>query len=54
MNPRHNRLAYDASWPQAQRKTETLSAPAANDPLQPAGLFGPVRLRVGKVVRLPL
>ncbi|MEI8287952.1 MAG: glycosyl hydrolase [Verrucomicrobiota bacterium] len=48
-----NRLAYDAALPEAQRKTWTINAPAANSPLQPAGLIGPVVLRQGQVVKVP-
>ena len=40
----HNRLAYDAGLPEAERKTWTISAPGKNSPLQPSGLFGPVTL----------
>ena len=40
-----NRLAYDASLPEADRKTWTISGPAAGSPLRPSGLLGPVLLR---------
>ncbi|MEI7809233.1 MAG: glycosylhydrolase-like jelly roll fold domain-containing protein, partial [Verrucomicrobiota bacterium] len=48
-----NRLAYDASLPEAQRKTWTLKAPAGNSPLPPAGLMGQVVLHQGQVMKLP-
>ena len=48
-----NRLAYDASLPETKRKTWTIKAPASDVPLQPAGLIGPVVLRIGQVVDLP-
>ena len=41
---RHNRLAYDAGLPEAERKTWTLCRPSKDAPLQPSGLFGPVTL----------
>jgi hypothetical protein len=47
-----NRLAYDASLPEAQRKTWTINGPGKNATLQPAGLIGPVVLRQGQVVDL--
>ena len=40
-----NRLAYDASLPEAERKTWTISGPAAGSPLRPSGLLGPVVLK---------
>jgi len=43
-----NRLAYDAGRPEAERKTWTISGPGANAPLKPAGLLGPVTLRIGQ------
>jgi hypothetical protein len=48
-----NRLVFEESLPVAERKTWTHAAPPANTPLRPAGLIGPVRLRVGKVITLP-
>ena len=51
-NTWHNRLAYDASLPEAGRKTWTISAPKTNSPVKLAGLVGPVQVRVGKVVNL--
>ena len=47
-NTWHNRLAYDASLPAAERKTWTISAPKAAAPVKLAGLVGPVQVRVGK------
>jgi hypothetical protein len=47
-----NRLAYDAALPEAQRRTWTIRGPAANAPLEPAGLIGPVVLRIGRTVDL--
>ena len=47
-NTWRNRLAYDASLPEDQQKTWTTNAPPADAPLQDAGLFGPVTVRVGK------
>lgn len=40
----YNRLVYDASLPEAARKTWTLSGPAAGSPLHESGLLGPVKL----------
>lgn len=37
-----NRLVYDASLPEDQRKTWTINGPAAGSPLRPSGLLGPV------------
>ena len=51
-NTWHNRLAYDASLPEAGRKTWTISAPKTNAPVKLAGLLGPVQVRVGKMVDL--
>lgn len=49
----HNRLAYDAGLPEAERKTWTIAAPGKNSRLQPSGLFGPVRvIRHGEAVAL--
>jgi hypothetical protein len=48
-----NRLAYDASLPEAQRKTWTIRGPAADAPLEISGLAGPVRIHRGSVVELP-
>ena len=42
-----NRLAYDAGLPEAERKTWTIAGPAKGAAQQPAGLLGPVVLRVG-------
>lgn len=37
-----NRLVYDASLPEAQRKTWTISGPSKDAPLRDSGLLGPV------------
>jgi len=42
----HNRLAYDAGQPEAERKTWTISGPAKGSALLPAGLLGPVTVGV--------
>lgn len=47
-----NRLAYDASLPEAQRKTWTIKGPQAGTRLETAGLVGPVRIQIGRVVEL--
>ncbi len=39
-----NRLRYDASLPEAERKTWTLCGPSADDEPRPSGLLGPVTL----------
>ncbi|MDR2424564.1 MAG: hypothetical protein LBD59_07560, partial [Prevotellaceae bacterium] len=39
-----NRLVYDASLPEAERKTWTISAPSKDAPLRESGLLGPVRI----------
>ena len=38
----YNRLAYDASLPEAERKTWTIEGPKAGSPLLDSGLIGPV------------
>ena len=38
----YNRLAYDASLPEAMRKTWTIAGPAAGSELHDSGLLGPV------------
>ena len=43
-----NRLVYDASLPEAERKTWTISGPSANNDLRDSGLIGPVKLIFGK------
>ena len=40
-----NRLAFDASQPEADRKTWTIEGPKANAPLKEYGLLGPVTLK---------
>jgi len=51
-NTWRNRLAYDAARPEPQRKTWTVSGPGPV-PLIPAGLLGPVTLRVGQTLTAP-
>ncbi len=51
-NTWRNRLAYDSARPEAQRKTWVMSGPSPV-PLIPAGLLGPVNLRVGQIVTVP-
>jgi hypothetical protein len=43
-----NRLVYDASLPESERKTWTLEGPAADKPLRESGLMGPVKVIIGK------
>ena len=45
-----NRLAYDAGLDEKARKTWTISGPAKGRPLQPAGLLGPVAVRLGQIL----
>ena len=40
-----NRLSYDASLPEAERKTWTISGPSAGSQLKEYGLLGPVNLK---------
>ena len=40
-----NRLVYDASLPEADRKTWTISGPDAGSALKEYGLLGPVQLK---------
>lgn len=47
-----NRLLYDASLPEDQRKTWTISPPRENSSSQPAGLTGPVMLLQGEILPL--
>ena len=51
-NTWHNRLVYEASLKPNQRKTWTLAGPAGDDPLEPAGILGPVAICVGKVAKI--
>ena len=44
-----NRLAYDAGLEEPARKTWTISGPAKDSPLKPAGLLGPVVVRLGEI-----
>jgi hypothetical protein len=41
-----NRLVYDASQPEVQRKTWTFNGPNKDAPLRESGLLGPVELRI--------
>lgn len=41
----YNRLVYDASLPETERKTWTISGPPADAPLRESGLMGPVTVR---------
>jgi len=43
-----NRLAYDASLPEGQRKTWTINGPGKGSALRSSGLIGPVNLLVQK------
>lgn len=45
-----NRLAFDASLPEAERKTWTIRGPASGSPLETSGLTGPVTLQPGRLV----
>lgn len=45
-----NRLVYDAGQDEQHRKTWTISGPAKDRPPVPAGLLGPVVVRVGEVM----
>ena len=40
----YNRLAYDASKPESERKTWTIAGPAAGSQLHDSGLLGPVSI----------
>ncbi len=40
----YNRLVYDASLPEDQRRTWTIAGPKAGAPLHDSGLLGPVKL----------
>ena len=51
-NTWRNRLAYDSAQPEPERKTWTVNGPGAV-PLIPAGLLGPVNLRVGQILTVP-
>ena len=41
----HNRLVYDASLPEKERKSWVISGPKANAKLEESGLLGPVQLK---------
>jgi hypothetical protein len=45
-----NRLAYDAGLDEPARKTWTISGPVKGASLVPAGLLGPVAIRIGQVL----
>jgi len=45
-----NRLAYDASLPESQRRTWVINGPKAGSPLRPSGLLGPVEIIEKKAV----
>jgi hypothetical protein len=53
-NTWHNRLVYDADLEADQRKTWTISGPAKDEPLEPAGLVSPIRIEVGQLLPLRL
>lgn len=40
----YNRLVYDASLPEPERKTWTIAGPTAGSPLHDSGLLGPVTI----------
>ena len=46
-----NRLTYDAGLDEKARKTWTISGPAKGRPLLPAGLLGPVTVRLGQALK---
>ena len=46
----YNRLVYDAGLDEKARKTWTISGPAKGRALLPAGLLGPVTVRVGQTL----
>ena len=41
-----NRLVYDAAQPKEQRRTWVINGPAADAPLRPSGLLGPVEILI--------
>jgi hypothetical protein len=45
-----NRLAYDAGLDEKARKTWTINGPAKGSAPRPAGLLGPVIVRVGQIL----
>ena len=53
-NTWRNRLAYDATLAENERRTWTINAPPANAPLVPAGIIGPVLLRWGRTSPMPV
>jgi hypothetical protein len=52
-NTWRNRLAYDSSLPEDQRKTWTIAGPTADVRRENAGLKGPVILSVGSTIPIP-
>lgn len=46
----YNRLAYDAGLEEKARKSWTIGGPAKGSPLVPAGLLGPVTVRIGQTL----
>lgn len=48
----YNRLVYDASLPEHERKTWTIAGPQKNSALAPSGLLGPVVIRIGEALPL--
>ncbi|MBN1339477.1 MAG: hypothetical protein JXA03_09145 [Bacteroidales bacterium] len=51
-NTWHNRLIYDAGLPESMRKTWTYHSPQADAILEPAGLIGPVEVRLGRMIEI--
>ncbi len=51
-NTWHNRLVYDGSQPEKERKTWTLAPPKSPSSYEPAGILGPVTLNIGQLVNI--
>ena len=51
-NTWHNRLRYDASLPEADRKTWTIFAPVPDASAEISGIVGPVQIHVGSIISL--
>lgn len=49
-NTWHNRLSYDAGLDEKLRRTWTINGPGKGAALVPAGLLGPVKVRVGQLL----